>query len=128
METGEKHPAKPRSRRIYTYWSIALILLLGLGLFCWLFVVPVWQVTTVIEERRFWEPIAPDSNLISDAVRRRAASECEQAIAELGGRRAATKKLHLWMRMPAWTLGGEDIKTVRSIKVLYLLAKCENQS
>jgi hypothetical protein len=43
-------PAKPegRSRKIYVLWTIALTLLLSLGAFCWLVVVPVWQVRDVL--------------------------------------------------------------------------------
>lgn len=33
---------KPRSKRIYVYWGVALALLLTLGLVCWTVVVPVF--------------------------------------------------------------------------------------
>ncbi len=49
--------ARPgRSKRIYVYWGMALTLLIALGLFCWLVVVPVGQVRSelrkVVEERK----------------------------------------------------------------------------
>ncbi len=39
-----------RSRRIYIYWGVALTLLLALGLFCWVFVLPAMEVAN--EARR----------------------------------------------------------------------------
>ena len=43
---SDECPPKPRSRKIYVLWSTALTLLLALGLFCWLVVVPVVQLRT----------------------------------------------------------------------------------
>jgi len=41
---------KPRSRKLYVLWAIALTLLLALGLFSWLVVVPVMGVRSALEE------------------------------------------------------------------------------
>jgi hypothetical protein len=46
----DEHPApKPRSKRLHILWAIALTLLLTLGAFCWLVVVPVWRVQAATE-------------------------------------------------------------------------------
>ena len=44
----DQSQAKTRSRKLYTLWAIALTLLLALGLFSWLVVVPVWRVSSEI--------------------------------------------------------------------------------
>jgi hypothetical protein len=41
---GEGGRNSRRSRKIYILWAIALTLLLSLGAFCWLVVVPVTQL------------------------------------------------------------------------------------
>jgi hypothetical protein len=39
-----------RSKRLYILWSTALTLLLALGLFSWLVVVPVWRVRSIVDK------------------------------------------------------------------------------
>jgi HEAT repeats len=45
----DKQPSlKPRSRKMYILWAIALALLLALGASCWLVVVPVWRASSAL--------------------------------------------------------------------------------
>ena len=73
---------KPRSRRIYVYWAVALALLLAAGLFSWKVVVPVWQVQHVIDE-------------IGCGKLRPAA-----AVERLGGPESAAPSLIMYRRLP----------------------------
>jgi HEAT repeat protein len=77
----EPRPAK-RSRKLYVLWSIALTLLLALGLVCWLVVVPVWRVRSV---------------LASHAVGR---TFTRDAVDELGGKEMAVRRISLYFNVP----------------------------
>ena len=48
MEAQKKGTTRPRSRRLYVCWGIALALLLVAALVCWLMVVPVWRVRRAV--------------------------------------------------------------------------------
>ncbi len=50
-ESESAAAAKPRSKRIYVYWGIALSLLLTAGLVCWKVVVPVMQARSLVKAR-----------------------------------------------------------------------------
>jgi HEAT repeat protein len=81
METAEAEgKTRRRSRRIYVYWSAALLLLLVAGATCWALVVPVWKVHRVGKDPRFGKLVA------------------EERIHRLGGeqRAAADFDLYLW--------------------------------
>jgi HEAT repeat protein len=78
-------PAK-RSKKLYVLWAIALTLLISTGLFCWLVVVPVWQVRRVV--------VQMDS----------ASFTGDMAIAALGGESKAMRPLVMYSRLPAWAV------------------------
>ena len=92
---------KPRSKRIYVLWAIALTLLLALGLFSWLVVVPVWRVDTLLKNAvskglggsrgySMAEPYVP--------------SKCDRlalgVVTELGGDADAVRNLRLYLNVP----------------------------
>jgi HEAT repeat protein len=77
-----------RSKRMYVLWSLALTFLISAALFCWLVVVPVWQVKQVVADREYPSKISED-----------------QAVARLGGPHHAREKLALFLRLPEWLVG-----------------------
>jgi HEAT repeat protein len=84
---------RKRSKRIYVYWGIALTLLLGLGVFCWLVVLPVSRAGKALErlnETRVshyrWPAWAP--------------GEPESQVEKLGGPASASRQLHVYIMMP----------------------------
>jgi hypothetical protein len=77
-------PSARSSKRVIVLWAIALALLLGLGLFCWLVVVPVWRVNAVLAQ------------VYNDQLPR------EKAVAELGGGEVALRRLRAYLRAPRW--------------------------
>jgi hypothetical protein len=84
---------KPRSRKIYILWGVALTLLISTALFCWLVVVPVWQVNRVVEDCFFASLEAADNE-----------SPCRRGIETLGGEAAASRKLVTYLRAPEWLI------------------------
>jgi hypothetical protein len=89
--TDEQTP-KPRSRRLYILWAIALTLLLCLALFCWLVVVPVWQVRNAVECAEF---------VVTE-------EDGQRLVAELGGAERAARRLDSFIRLPSWATGIRD--------------------
>jgi len=92
-------PATPRSRKLYVLWAIALTLLLALGLFSWLVVVPVWEVHEALEtvsQSCMWHP-APSRHHDHLADLRR------EVVDKLGGQREAARKLSIYSRLPLWS-------------------------
>jgi len=99
----ETSPAPSRSKRIYVLWGVALALLLVLGLFCWLVVVPVWRVR--ISAGRFaavgdfrvlstnWEEVAQDE------------------VTALGGPQRAAVLLHNYLRLPSFLASNRHAAT-----------------
>ena len=83
--TPDQSQGKPRSRKIYVLWSIALTLLLAAALFCWLVVVPVWQVRTVLAEGNI--TVGKDSR-------------GPAAVRQLGGPEATAQRLRSYLRLP----------------------------
>jgi HEAT repeats/HEAT repeat len=73
---------KPRSRRLYTLWSIALTLLFSAGLFCWLVVLPVSRAESILLD-----------------VSRNAIS-AEDAVTRMGGPKASLRKMRLYLACP----------------------------
>jgi HEAT repeat protein len=71
-----------RSRKVYWLWGIGLTLLISAALFCWLVVVPVWQV----------------HNALHSMVEKRHGAQ--EAIASLGGPVEATRLLSRYIRTP----------------------------
>jgi HEAT repeat protein len=104
----EGRSGKPRSRRIYILWAIALTLLISTALFCWLVVVPVWQVKGVVEAFR------------KKAIAYGAKSHRPEgllALQALGGRRKSLSKLRLYTRMP------DGVATHKAFAI-YLMGLC----
>ncbi len=114
---AEAMPGRPetpnprRSRRIYIYWGVALALLLTLGLFCWLVVVPVWQVQKAIgrleaiaerEARSFSSRrmSAPPYYWASQSNDRLMALATEEGVKPLGGPEQAASAASLYLRAP----------------------------
>jgi HEAT repeat len=85
---------KRRSKRIYILWSIALTLLISTGLFCWLVVVPVWQVRSVVVISYGQQPASPPGYRTEISSR--------EAIRRLGGTAEARRRLNSYMRLPDW--------------------------
>jgi tetratricopeptide (TPR) repeat protein len=89
------------TRRMYVLWAIALALLLTLGAFCWLVVVPVWQVRRVLEDHEVGKPspgyllptLPEEPYLVS-------IFDPDRVFDELGGRQEAFAKLRLYLRAP----------------------------
>jgi hypothetical protein len=50
--TEQPSPGRPAdaSRGVYVWWGVALALLLALGAFCWLFLLPVLQVRALLHD------------------------------------------------------------------------------
>jgi HEAT repeat protein len=71
-----------RSKRMYVLWATALTLLLTLGLFCWLVVVPYFRVRAAIERCAGTWDLMP------------------QEIERLGGPELAARDLSLYTRLP----------------------------
>jgi len=96
--TDEAPAGKPRSRKLYVLWAIALTLLLALGLFSWLVVVPVWQVRSGLKNVG-WYASGPVDSIPGG----------RELVSELGGPRAATSKLMLYLRMPDFVAPGKAL-------------------
>jgi HEAT repeat protein len=88
--TTDRPPATSRSRRICVLWVTALTLLLTLGLFCWLVVVPVRQVASIVQS---CGP-ASHTQLSLDT------NDYGAAVNQLGGPDAAVEKLGAYLRRP----------------------------
>jgi len=104
---------KPRSKRIYIYWGIALTLLTTVGVFSWLVVVPVLQARSLVRDHLTKRM---RSTLYSPpAIGKEDALYC---IAKLGGRRRAAQLLH---RCLVWCDDGNYVDRSCAISVL---ARC----
>ena len=112
----EAPAAKPRSKRLYILWAIALTLLLGLGLFSWLVVVPVWRARALVAEyaEELQEPLSdtPEPEASKDRV-----SQDLKFIERLGGPVRATEALSTYLRLPDGLCPDKRL-------VLILLARC----
>ncbi len=82
---------KPRSKRIYVYWGVALAVLLTLGLFCWLVVVPVLETRAIVERFHLASQAYPTTNRLPDPT---------AAVQALGGGEAALPRLQTYLRLP----------------------------
>jgi len=74
------------SRCVYVLWAVGLGLLLGLGLVCWLVVIPVLQVREALKRYSGIYDELPVDN--------------PQEIERLGGPKEALRKLSLYLRLP----------------------------
>jgi hypothetical protein len=96
-ESPQAEPAvntKPRSKRLYVLWAIALTLLISLGAFCWLVVVPVWQVRRVVNSRS-----SPSDPFLVD-FSRLPRGDLFDKIKDLGGPRQAVRRLGNYLLLP----------------------------
>ena len=94
---GPAVDTKPRSKRIYIYWGIALTLLTTVGLFSWLVVVPVWEVHEAVDDY-ICGHLSP-----------------EEVVSRLGGKEKAGAKLATYLRMPAWVSPHKNNKNIPSL-------------
>jgi len=117
--TDEAPAGKPRSRKLYVLWAIALTLLLALGLFSWLVVVPVWQSVSLVDDinREWIRQIGTTDDLRS----RRIGGFEEEAVARWGGSAHVLPLLRRYNRLPKF-LAGEKYLAVR------LLGACGKQA
>jgi hypothetical protein len=83
-------PVDRRSRKVYVLWGIALTLLVSTAIFCWLVVVPVWQVRTIVRAS------LPKTKLGKGEWKAAALAARER----LGGCPAACKKLSAYLSLP----------------------------
>ncbi len=88
--TDEKPAPKPRSKRIYVYWGVALALLVTVGLLCWLVVVPYMRVERELDE--LWAML-------------RASGEVDQVAIEKKKRRVAALGYRAYARIVDRYLG-----------------------
>jgi len=83
---------KPRPRKLYVLWAIALTLLLALGSFSWLVVVPVLQARTLVRDeipaKMFRRPVYTRAMARRDSL---------DGIAKLGGQRRAAMLLYRYL-------------------------------
>jgi len=105
-----------RSKRLYVYWGVALFLLLALGTFCWLVVVPVWQVHAALDWKMTYMPVSstwgPGNDF--DGKNRKAARE---SIRKLGGASMAARRVAKYGQMPEWIASRREQAT-------WVLAEC----
>jgi HEAT repeat protein len=95
-------PVDRRSRKVYILWGIALTLLLSAALFCWLVVVPVWQVRNVIRSYRHRISTLSGKTLPNTlALNSQGNQEATESVTQLGGPPAAIGKLRLYIKCPA---------------------------
>jgi len=95
-----------RSRSIYIYWSVALAVLIGAGLFCWAVVVPVWQVRRALARQSYnlnvrrIEEGAWRIGMRGGWGRAVGDPPIADPIEVLGGPEAAAGKLHTYLMFP----------------------------
>jgi len=82
MTSNQATPAR-LSRKLYVLWATALTLLLALGLFCWLVVVPYLQIR----------------NAVVEFANTPASAEAEFRPTDFGGKASAVRKLTLFLRV-----------------------------
>jgi HEAT repeats len=97
---------QPRSRRLYILWAIALTLLLSLGLFCWLVVVPVWRVHAALQDLG---PLGSRGCITISTVR--------ETVERIGGQQSAGHAIRLYLQVPRRT-------SVHKRKTALLLREC----
>ncbi len=108
---------KPRSKRIYIYWGVALTLLLTAGLLCWTVVVPMWRTRkAVVAIQRSWKT-ATDRALIWDSDEEPVLC---RYVAELGGCEEAARRLSAYLNAPDFLAPHKEV-------ALELLGRCEGQ-
>jgi hypothetical protein len=90
---------------MYWLWAIALTLLLALGLFSWLVVVPVWRTRAAVM-RHYEVAFAP-----GETTEHHKSLSARTEIEHLGGEVAASRKLAFYLRLPTWITPNRDIAT-----------------
>jgi HEAT repeats len=87
------------SKRLYILWAVALTLLLAIGLFCWLVIVPVYRTGTVIGDSFGEVSQNPATKYAQDP------DGITRALERLGGREQALAKLSQYYR---WQIFAES--------------------
>ena len=111
-QAGPPVEEKRRSKRMYVLWGVALSTLVALGLVCWLVVVPVWQVRSVVmglsvDTRR--------SSLRTHYIYYH--GDVREHVQALGGEKQALRKLRFYAKLP------ETFAPRRHIAIL-LMGEC----
>jgi hypothetical protein len=117
---------KPRSRRIYWLWGTALALLFALGAFCWLVVVPVWEVNRAADRCESGiiillgtatgpSEFAADTLLVTDPA------VLDRETGRLGGPKPAARRLSAYLGLPRWL-------TPHRFAAIVMLGRCRSQS
>jgi len=84
-------PEKPkRSKRLYVYWGMALALLVTVGLFSWMVVVPVWRVKLAVERCQIAKLNADDD----------VSALCRQEVQALGGPSCTARRFAIYLMLP----------------------------
>jgi len=107
-----------RSRKLYVYWGIALVLLLVTGVLCWTMVVPVLGVRNVVITSH--EMDTGEKFVLSQTEGNPpelASKEAAALIERLGGPRRASQRLDAYLRLPAWVASHRE-------EAIYLLCFC----
>jgi len=91
-----------KSRKVYVLWAIALTLLLALGLFSWLVVVPVWQACRIAQKCSGMDLPGHTSP--------------QEGVMALGGQERAARWLPVCRRLPDW-MADSQVK-IHSIQML----------
>jgi HEAT repeats len=89
-------PVDKRSRKVYVYWGVALALLLALGLFCWLVVVPNRRTHAVILDADAWEKRGISFDYIDMVI------DSDKVVSQLGGPSEARRQLLVYISQPEW--------------------------
>jgi hypothetical protein len=113
-EPGAVEKPKPRSHRIYVLWGVALFLLLALGTFCWLVVVPVWQVRSQLAALAQWDSFAKgrDSGAYGAAL--------DDTVKKLGGPGVTSRRITMYLKYPRWIAPYRE-------EAFHVLMECGNQ-
>jgi hypothetical protein len=108
MTPDQPQGKKPRSRKMYILWAIALTLLLALGLFCWLVVVPVSRVRSLLGDGQSEVPL---SEFLSESGERNRPSASTKDIDDVA----------VYLRMPNWI-------APQKVRAALHLGQCGNAS
>jgi hypothetical protein len=101
----DSQPPRPRSKRIYVYWGVALFLLLGLGLFCWLVVVPFLQVRPIVEQCDTIKTSLEVNFLGQGNAGVHIEQDFDSFVDELGGKDRAFRCLSIYVALPNCVAG-----------------------
>jgi len=116
--TSPMDTAKPRSRKLYVLWAIALTLLLALGLFSWLVVVPMGGLSAALSRG-----LMPTYAVLSDGTFEKALhpdpAALRREVDTLGGPSTAAHRLRTYLCLPGALTGN-----MRRVAAIVMLEQC----